>query len=170
MTRPEPLSWSPETMTKAEHREEALRLMGQARRPHPIGKRPYGDQAVLHMFTAAQLHLALSTDPLTPDERTEPVDHETHEYKAGWNAAVNMQLLHDRIPGFAIVRPRNTDPFEANKAVLAEYGITTAAQMWDVLSYPHADPRAHPTKITRTTIPAPDDALPTTSDGTPAGD
>lgn len=231
----DPLPWNPETMTKAEHRAEALRLMGVARRPQRPGEKPLGPNAVAHYLLSAQLHLTLSTDPGTPDERdTRPAGHFTHlitgrehllssistnpgilwttargwtfrqdtdhhawlvttntadesltstqglatrltaahypitgqpwpaedvvdahveeaeetgEYRSGWHDAVTMRLLHDRIAGFAIVRPRESDPFEVNREVLADYGIDTPQAMYAVALAPHASTTAHPRRI-----------------------
>ena len=71
---------------------------------------------------------------------------ETSEYKSGWHDCLIMRLLQDRLPGFAIVRPREQDPFEVNREVLAEYGITHPVQMYAVAMFAHSDPRAHPTR------------------------
>lgn len=240
MNRPDPISWEPETMTKAEHRAEALHLMGRARRPQRPGEIPLSKEGLTHFILCAQLHLALSTDPHTPDERERPTaygpvkyiitgrehllstistnpgilwttargwtfrrdadhhawvvttdtadesfastqglatrltaDHypitgqpwpaedvvdahvdeaeETGEYLAGWRDCWTMRTLHDRIPGFAIVPPRKTDPFDFNRDALAEYGITTPQQMYAVAHAPHGSLQAHPVKLPQNT-------------------
>jgi len=133
----------PALMTRTEHRDAALDLLADST-----------SQAASHHTTRlllqAQLHLSLSTHPDTPEDPVageREAFPETEEYVSGWSHAVMMHLLHDRIPGFAIVRPRDTDPFEANKEVLAEYGITDRAGMIAVAHAPHGSPHAHPRKI-----------------------
>jgi len=233
----------PALMTRTEHRDEALRLMGVARSPQGPGRAPRSPEAINNLLLSAQLHLSLSTHPDTredppagerPKARPVPFDPtpadlpaeitnswqlymlplqedlwwetalgwrfrwdddraafriapgedcadfelmywdrvtmsqeftsnqypirlhsvpgdqafpETDEYLSGWSHAMMMRLLHDRIPGFAIVHPRDTYPFEANKEVLAEYGITDRAGMIAVAHAPHGSPHAHPRKI-----------------------
>lgn len=142
----------PGELTQAEHYEHAVGLFNAYKRRGVTGG---GAEGLL----AAQLHLALSTHPNTPEEApdTPPTDGmpraETSEYASGWHDCMTMRLLHDRIPGFAIVRPRETDPFEFNRETLAEYGITDPGQMYAVARAPHGTPVANPVKRPAPTEP-----------------